>query len=268
MGKLDKDKRGIGFEKGQCSSSSSPTVFVKSREPIRVEPPKQVKTNKRFVPTCHHCGTVGHIRPRCWKLTRSQPSSRKPQGSEFLNSFQASLERSLKEFSRIAQGLSVPRSSEQVRKPSWVRKRGVKPHHSKVSHVDTKPFDICGRDSDEDEPICFLSRVCFEPMSKDRTVTLCNVAINDGLMYSHESGCILEQEPTLDVFPDVTAHAVALPEEESSDKDEDFTNGRSDETLGILIPHRTGKRQVQKDHSPSDIIGDVNEPRKTRSQVN
>lgn len=65
MGKLDKNKRGNGFENGQGSSSSSSSVFVKSRESIQVEPPKQIKTNKRFFPTCHHCGTVGHIRPRC-----------------------------------------------------------------------------------------------------------------------------------------------------------------------------------------------------------
>ena len=26
----------------------------------------------KFVPTCHHCGVIGHIRPRCYKLKREQ----------------------------------------------------------------------------------------------------------------------------------------------------------------------------------------------------
>lgn len=108
MGKPDKDKRGIGFEIGQCSNSSGQTVFIKSKEPTQLEPPKQVKTNKWFVPTCHHGGVVGHIQPRSWKLIRSQRSSRMSQGSELLNSFQASLEKSLREFFRIAQSLSIP----------------------------------------------------------------------------------------------------------------------------------------------------------------
>ena len=26
----------------------------------------------KFVPTCHHCGVIGHIRPQCYKLKREQ----------------------------------------------------------------------------------------------------------------------------------------------------------------------------------------------------
>ena len=26
----------------------------------------------KFVPTCHHCGVIGHIRPQCHKLKREQ----------------------------------------------------------------------------------------------------------------------------------------------------------------------------------------------------
>ena len=26
----------------------------------------------KFVPTCHHCGMIGHIRPQCYKLKREQ----------------------------------------------------------------------------------------------------------------------------------------------------------------------------------------------------
>ena len=95
-----------------------------------------------------------------------------------------------------------------------------------------------------------------------------NVAINDGLACSHESGCMVEQEPTPSTFTEGTAMAPVIPEEESPDVDEDLIEGRIDEKLVIPTPHKVGKRQVQRDHSLSDIIGDVNEPRKTRSQVN
>ena len=29
-------------------------------------------TPQKFVPTCHFCGKVGHIRPRCFKLHRQE----------------------------------------------------------------------------------------------------------------------------------------------------------------------------------------------------
>ena len=96
-----------------------------------------------------------------------------------------------------------------------------------------------------------------------------NVAINDGLVCSHESGCMIEHEPTPSASTEETTTAPVIPEEESSheDEDEDLAE-RRDETLSIPTPHRAGKRQVQKDHSLSDVIGEVTEPRKTRSKVN
>jgi hypothetical protein len=32
-----------------------------------VHPPRKLPS-QRFVPTCHHCGKVGHIRPHCFNL--------------------------------------------------------------------------------------------------------------------------------------------------------------------------------------------------------
>jgi hypothetical protein len=32
-----------------------------------VHPPRK-QSSQRFVPTCHHCKKVGHIRPNCFKL--------------------------------------------------------------------------------------------------------------------------------------------------------------------------------------------------------
>ena len=31
-----------------------------------------VLDGSKFVPTCHHCGVIGHIRPQCHKLKKEQ----------------------------------------------------------------------------------------------------------------------------------------------------------------------------------------------------
>ena len=46
------------------------------RKTINSKPPfrSQIKVldGSKFVPTCHHCGVIGHIRPQCHKLKREQ----------------------------------------------------------------------------------------------------------------------------------------------------------------------------------------------------
>ena len=46
------------------------------RKAINSKPPfrSQIKVldGSKFVPTCHHCGVIGHIRPQCHKLKREQ----------------------------------------------------------------------------------------------------------------------------------------------------------------------------------------------------
>ena len=49
--------------------------------------PPRLNEKSKFVPTCHHCNIVGHIRPNCPKLrslstSKVRPSSRKPSSSE------------------------------------------------------------------------------------------------------------------------------------------------------------------------------------------
>jgi hypothetical protein len=103
--KRSSDRSGLGFDKtASCSSnhaSTSKIVFVKPVEvekssgeekpavaptqqgkkgkknslvshasypkPKVVHPPRKLPS-QRFVPTCHHCGKVGHIRPHCFNL--------------------------------------------------------------------------------------------------------------------------------------------------------------------------------------------------------
>ena len=41
---------------------------VKSKPPFRSQP--KALDGSKFVPTCHHCGVIGYIRPQCHKLKR------------------------------------------------------------------------------------------------------------------------------------------------------------------------------------------------------
>ena len=43
---------------------------TKSKSPFRSQP--KVLDGSKFVPTCHHCGVIGHIRPQCHKLKRER----------------------------------------------------------------------------------------------------------------------------------------------------------------------------------------------------
>ena len=79
------DKAGLGYVgKPSTSKVGSEINFVKSNrivptppkaKEINVHPKKTGTTNVevksfKFIPTCHHCGIVGHIRPNCFKLNR------------------------------------------------------------------------------------------------------------------------------------------------------------------------------------------------------
>lgn len=89
MGKSHKDKSGIGFNGKSSTSSHLKTNFVKAlySKPSILESPKAPKP-KRFVPTCHHCGKLGHIRPNCYslkRLSRNPPLvKRGPQTKRFI----------------------------------------------------------------------------------------------------------------------------------------------------------------------------------------
>ena len=67
-----------------CSTSKDKSVYipphkrnqkverktVKSKLPFRSQP--KALDGSKFVPTCHHCGMIGHIRPQCHKLKSEQ----------------------------------------------------------------------------------------------------------------------------------------------------------------------------------------------------
>ena len=67
-----------------CSTSNDKSVYVSPHKrnqkvekkalkpkPLFKSQPK-VLDGSKFVPTCHHCGVIGHIRPQCHKLKRER----------------------------------------------------------------------------------------------------------------------------------------------------------------------------------------------------
>ncbi|CAL8107783.1 unnamed protein product [Prunus armeniaca] len=82
-----------------------------------------------------------------------------------------------------------------------------------------------------------------------------NVVVNDTDMSF--GSCAYDDE---DIIP-------AAPRQEEKDKVANINDEVHAEEDMFSPPLRPGARQVQKDHTPSDIIGDLNDQRKTRSQV-
>jgi hypothetical protein len=84
--KCSSNKTGLGYIATDSSNiaSTSRTVFVKpsgskpqndkgkaimvSCESDNIAPAKSKHSTERSLPTCHHCGIVGHIRPNCGQL--------------------------------------------------------------------------------------------------------------------------------------------------------------------------------------------------------
>lgn len=67
-----------------CSTSKDKSVYIPphkrnqkvERKALKPQPlfrsqPKVIDGSK-FVPTCHHCGVIDHIRPQCHKLKKEQ----------------------------------------------------------------------------------------------------------------------------------------------------------------------------------------------------
>ena len=67
-----------------CSTSKEKSMYISphkrnqkvERKTLKPKPPfwsqSKVLDGSKFVPTCHHCGVIGHIRPQCHKLKKKQ----------------------------------------------------------------------------------------------------------------------------------------------------------------------------------------------------
>ncbi|CAL9004621.1 unnamed protein product [Prunus brigantina] len=104
FGKFFGDKRGLGYINESSTPSSFETIFVK--DVSTQESPKFVHSlnldfdsmnivskgklsppHSKFVPTCHHCGVKGHIRPRCHILRIESQVSKESEFKTHVSSF-------------------------------------------------------------------------------------------------------------------------------------------------------------------------------------
>jgi len=84
-----------------CSTSKDKSVYIPPHKRNQKVERKALKpkplfrsqsrdlSGSKFVPTCHHCGVIGHIRPQCPKLKREQTFvvrslPKKPNGPKYI----------------------------------------------------------------------------------------------------------------------------------------------------------------------------------------
>ncbi|XP_024195611.1 uncharacterized protein LOC112198720 [Rosa chinensis] len=97
--KTEGDKKGLGNSSCIASEKSKPIRFVKETMVPKTENSSNLR---RFILVCHHCGTPGHIRPKCNKFRKNFQKVRPPQRSMHNQFFEAKLREHLREVNRIA----------------------------------------------------------------------------------------------------------------------------------------------------------------------
>ncbi|XP_022891884.1 uncharacterized protein LOC111406737 [Olea europaea var. sylvestris] len=157
MNKPAGDRKGLGYVKGNTHvTRPSKTVFVsaskkanavgsskkgknvpreqshQSRRNFNPRYPQTRTFEPRFIPTCHHCGALGHTRPRCYKLGNEHRNHNIPSQVSFLSNQVSHLTEMLTKLTRSTL------SSTKV----WVKKGDLARHSGQencfVAHVALK----------------------------------------------------------------------------------------------------------------------------------
>ncbi|BBG92337.1 Ankyrin repeat family protein [Prunus dulcis] len=136
MGKVHGDKTGFGYGCSSLCVLTPLTTFVKeSNTKFDVLEPTRTQ---RFIPTCHHCGVKGHIRPRCNALRNV---SRATNANGFKNhkvnddSLQTQVNDLLYKVVKIPKVISLPHKVSKV-KQVWIKKED----HDRNHHVNIDDF--------------------------------------------------------------------------------------------------------------------------------
>ncbi|XP_022841857.1 uncharacterized protein LOC111365533 [Olea europaea var. sylvestris] len=165
MNKPAGNRQGLGFVKSDNNVSSlSKTTFVpiSNRSNVSTNPESKDKnftrlkatrahkiftpnfhdqhsraSESRFIPTCHHCGALGHTRPRCRKLANRNRSQDIPRQVNFLSNQVSYLTEMVTRLTRITS------TSRKV----WVNKSNVGEYIENlkcfVAHVTYKDQNTC-----------------------------------------------------------------------------------------------------------------------------
>ena len=102
-------------------SSFSPAAQVSTDVRSHVHQPRYEHSSNSFVPTCHFCGKLGHIRPRC-NLLRRNTQRKKMSKLNSNESLQAKLKEHMMSLKRIAERVSILKKQKSKHKKIWVKK--------------------------------------------------------------------------------------------------------------------------------------------------
>ncbi|XP_022897283.1 uncharacterized protein LOC111410921 [Olea europaea var. sylvestris] len=157
MNKPAGDRKGLGYVKNNSLvAGPSKTVFVSASKKVNAvsssnkgknvprEQNHQSRRNSiprypqprtfepRFIPTYHHCGALGHARPRCYKLGNERRNQNIPSQVSFLSN----------QVSHLTEMLTKLTRSTLSSKKVWVKKDDLARHSSQdkcfVAHVALK----------------------------------------------------------------------------------------------------------------------------------
>lgn len=145
MNKPAGDRKGLGYVKNNSLvAGPSKTVFVSASKKVNAvsssnkgknvprEQNHQSRRNSiprypqprsfepRFIPTCHHCGALGHTRPRCYKLGNERRNQNIPSQVSFLSN----------QVSHLTEMLTKLTRSTLSSKKVWVKKGDLARHSS------------------------------------------------------------------------------------------------------------------------------------------
>ena len=119
---------------------------------------------------------------------------------------------------------------------------------------------------------CFTSSRAYRVYNK-RSCTLMEtiiVAIDEVPLVPNDLFFLAEKEQILEAFKDGTVEDVEISSS-SNDESEESENTVSHSGIDVIIAiptaHKTGKRQVEKDHFTTDVIGDVRDNIQTWSKA-
>ncbi|XP_022851835.1 uncharacterized protein LOC111373528 [Olea europaea var. sylvestris] len=151
------DRKGLGYVEGNTHvAGPSKTVFVSASKKVNAvnssnkgknvprEQSHQSRRNfiprypqprtfePRFIPTCHHCGALGHTRPRCYRLGNERKNLNIPSQVSFLSN----------QVSHLTEMLTKITRSTLSSKKVWVKKGDLARHSGQekcfVAHVALK----------------------------------------------------------------------------------------------------------------------------------
>ncbi|XP_024171720.1 uncharacterized protein LOC112177689 [Rosa chinensis] len=164
--------------------SHQKNLSVSSDKHTNLRQPRYVPNPKNFILTCHYCGKLGHIRPRCNMLRRVTQNQRRTLRFNSPASLQAELKEGLNLIAMIAKLASIPVDLETKTKQTWVKK-GPKCFSTKIDN-----FDISSECIDA---TCLLSSYSsnneFEHVEATCLVALTALADKKSDVWYVDNGC-------------------------------------------------------------------------------